>query len=110
VFDTLNAAPAAHAARRKLRALGLRHLPRGPQPSTRANPAGLTDRQAEILNLLRDGLTNADIAERLVVSVRTVDHHVSAILQKLGVTNRRDAAAAAGPQVDPINGPPPAPT
>jgi DNA-binding NarL/FixJ family response regulator len=63
---------------------------------TRAHPAGLTGRQAEILRLLADGMSNAEIAERLVVSVRTVDHHVSAVLQKLGVTSRREAAAAAG--------------
>jgi DNA-binding NarL/FixJ family response regulator len=95
VFDELGAAPAARIARRRLRALGVRQVPRGPQPATRANPAGLTDRQAEILRLLTDGLTNAEIAERLVVSVRTVDHHVSAVLQKLGVASRRAAAAAA---------------
>jgi DNA-binding CsgD family transcriptional regulator len=94
-FDALEAVPAARIARRRLRDLGVRQVPRGPQPATRANPAGLTDRQVEILSLLRDGLTNAEIAERLVVSVRTVDHHVSAVLQKLGVASRRDAAAAA---------------
>lgn len=64
---------------------------------TLANPAGLTDRQAEILGLVATGLSNAEIAHRLVVSPRTVDHHVSAILQKLGVPTRHDAAAwAAG--------------
>jgi DNA-binding NarL/FixJ family response regulator len=56
------------------------------------NPAGLTDRQMEVLMLLAEGLTNAEIADRLVVSVRTVDHHVSAVLQKLGVTSRQEAA------------------
>jgi DNA-binding NarL/FixJ family response regulator len=70
-------------------------VPRGPQPATRANPGGLTDRQTEILRLLARGLTNAEIAARLVVSVRTVDHHVSAVLQKLGVARRRDAVAEA---------------
>ena len=78
-----------------MRELGVRQIPRGPQPTTRANPSGLTDRQVEILGLLGNGLTNPEIAERLVLSVRTVDHHVSAILQKLGVTSRRHAAAAA---------------
>ncbi|HET9556879.1 MAG TPA: helix-turn-helix transcriptional regulator, partial [Actinomycetota bacterium] len=62
---------------------------------TRANPAGLTDRQLEVLQLLAEGLTNAEIADRLVVSVRTVDHHVAAILAKLNVASRREAARAA---------------
>jgi DNA-binding NarL/FixJ family response regulator len=70
-------------------------LPRRQQTSTVTNPAGLTDRQVEILRLLGAGLTNAQIARRLVVSVRTVDHHVSAVLHKLGVRTRREAAATA---------------
>jgi DNA-binding NarL/FixJ family response regulator len=64
-------------------------------PGTLTNPAGLTDRQLEILRLVATGLSNAEIAHRLVVSPRTVDHHVSAILQKLSVPTRRDAAAQA---------------
>ena len=70
-----------------------RRVPRGPRAATRANPAGLTARQLAVLELLREGLTNAEIAERLVLSVRTVDHHVAAILAKLGVSSRREAAA-----------------
>lgn len=70
-------------------------VPRGPRRATRTNPAGLTDRQLAVLALLGDGLTNAEVAERLVVSVRTVEHHVAAVLAKLGVHSRRDAAAAA---------------
>jgi DNA-binding CsgD family transcriptional regulator len=95
ILDGLGATPAARLARQRLRELGLRQVPRGPQPVTRANPAGLTARQVEILRLLAQGLTNQEIAARLVVSVRTVDHHVSAVLQKLGVSGRREAAAAA---------------
>jgi DNA-binding CsgD family transcriptional regulator len=95
VFEGLGAVPAAAATRLRLGALGLRRPRRGPQTATRRNPAGLTGRQLEILGLLAGGLTNAEIAERLVVSVRTVDHHVSAVLQKLGVTSRQDAARAA---------------
>jgi len=63
--------------------------------TTRANAAGLTARQLEVLALLGDGLTNAELAERLFISPKTADHHVSAILAKLGVRNRRDAADAA---------------
>ena len=95
VFDELGAKPAALLARRRLRDLGVRQVPRGPQATTRANPAGLTGRQLEILGLLADGLTNAEIAARLVVSVRTVDHHVSSVLQKLNVPTRREAAELA---------------
>ena len=70
-------------------------VPRGPRAVTRANPAGLTPRQLAVLGLLREGMTNAEIADRLVLSVRTVDHHVAAVLDKLGVRSRREAAAAA---------------
>jgi ATP/maltotriose-dependent transcriptional regulator MalT len=95
VFDRLGAEPAGRIARRRLRDLGVTGIPRGPQTATRENPAGLTDRQVDVLALLAGGLTNAEIADRLVVSVRTVDHHVSAILQKLGVGSRQEAARLA---------------
>jgi len=95
VLEGLGADPAATIVRRRLRDLGVVRLPRRQQPSSGTNPAGLTDRQVEILRLLGAGLTNAQIARRLLVSVRTVDHHVSAVLQKLGVRTRREAAATA---------------
>ena len=75
--------------------LGVARIPRGPRPQTRDNAAGLTERQHEVVGLLAQGLSNAEIAQRLVVSVRTVDHHVAAELGKLGVTSRRDAARRA---------------
>ncbi|HXV93529.1 MAG TPA: LuxR C-terminal-related transcriptional regulator, partial [Pseudonocardia sp.] len=91
----LGAEPLAARVRARLRALGVQKVPRGPQPSTRANPAGLTARQLDVLALLAKGLTDAEIAARLVLSVRTVNHHVAAVLDKLGVDNRRDAVRAA---------------
>jgi DNA-binding CsgD family transcriptional regulator len=95
-LQRLGARPAEGRAARLLRERGARDLPQGPRPSTRSNPAGLTGRQLEVLDLLADGLRNAQIADRLVLSQKTVDHHVSAILRKLSVGSRTEAAAAAG--------------
>jgi DNA-binding NarL/FixJ family response regulator len=78
-----------------LRELGVVSVPRGRIATTRAHPAGLTARQADVLALLAEGLSNADIADRLVISARTADHHVSAILAKLSVRSRREAAVVA---------------
>jgi DNA-binding CsgD family transcriptional regulator/tetratricopeptide (TPR) repeat protein len=93
--DSMGAEPLARQLRRRLRARGITRLPRGPARTTRANPAELTSRQLEVCRLLGESLTNAEIAERLVVSVRTVDGHVAAVLDKLGARTRRQAAARA---------------
>ncbi|MDT7581120.1 MAG: hypothetical protein QOK35_2384 [Pseudonocardiales bacterium] len=95
MLDELGARPAAALVRRRLRERGVVAVPRGPTPGTRANPAGLTGRQVEIMRMVVDGRTNAEIAARLVLSVRTVDHHVSAVLQKLDITSRREVAEVA---------------
>ncbi|MGH3133913.1 MAG: ATP-binding protein [Gaiellaceae bacterium] len=92
----LGARPAATIVARRLRERGVRDVPRGPRATTRESPAGLTARETEVLQLVADGLQNTDIARRLFLSPRTVGHHVSAILRKLEVATRGEAAARAG--------------
>ena len=95
IFERLGAGPAAEKLRQALRATGVRGIPRGPRPSTKENPVGLTSRQMEVLALMVGGLANAEIAERLFVSTRTVDHHVSTILAKLDARTRAEAVSRA---------------
>jgi DNA-binding CsgD family transcriptional regulator len=95
ILDDLGARPLATRVRTRLRGLGVARIPRGPSEETRASPAGLTARQTDVLRLLVQGHTNAEIARELVLSVRTVDSHVAALLAKLGARDRRDAAARA---------------
>lgn len=94
ILDRLGAAPRAAMVRRTLADLGVHSVPRGPRSSTLASPAGLTLRQTEVLELLAQRLTYQEIAERLHLSVKTVDHHVSAIRTKLAVASKEDAVAA----------------
>jgi DNA-binding CsgD family transcriptional regulator len=88
-FARLGAAREADEAAGLLRRLGVaaRAAPRGREPLTR--------REAEVLALIARGLTNRAIAERLVISAKTVEHHVSQILGKLGLRSRAEAAAFA---------------
>ncbi|MET9328295.1 AAA family ATPase [Tsukamurella sp. NPDC003166] len=90
-LDGLGAFAVADKLRRDLRAGGATVVPARRRRSTLANAAGLTSRQQEVLGLLAEGLTNDELASRLFLSAKTVDHHVSAILTRLGVVNRRDA-------------------
>ena len=95
LYDRLSAVPAAARLRRQLRAKGVRAITRGPIADTRASPAGLTRRQTQVLSLVDEGLSNMEIATRLCISPKTAEHHVSAIIARLGVASRRDAALAA---------------
>ncbi|HVR78982.1 MAG TPA: LuxR C-terminal-related transcriptional regulator [Acidimicrobiia bacterium] len=95
IFDGLGARPAARIVRSRLRAMGVAHIPQGPRSETRANPAGLTNRQMEVLGLMAEGLSNGEIADRLYISKKTTEHHVSAVLAKLGASTRAKAIARA---------------
>ena len=95
IFDDLGAIPLATRVRNELQAEGVKGIPRGPQKTTRDHGLGLTARQAEVLTLLGEDLTNAEIADRLFLSTRTVDHHVSAILSRLGAESRDEAVRIA---------------
>jgi DNA-binding CsgD family transcriptional regulator len=97
-FVHLGASPMAQRTRRRLREGGARAVPRGPRRTTAASSAGLTARECDVVALVAAGLTNRDIAARLHVSDRTVGHHVAAILRKLGVKTRTEAAVAAAAQ------------
>ena len=95
ILQRLGARSAAAVVTGRLRALGARAISRGPRGSTLRNPALLTEREVEVLNLVSAGMTNPEIAGRLFLTTKTVDHHVSAILRKLGVESRGQAAAEA---------------
>jgi DNA-binding NarL/FixJ family response regulator len=86
-FDRVQAAHDADAAAALLRSLGV------PSRPGSKGTAALTRREAEVLELLGHGLTNAEIGSRLFISPKTVEHHVSRILAKLGVRSRAQAVA-----------------
>lgn len=95
LFEELGAQPMVERVRHRLRTAGARGLPRGPRRSTREHPCGLTSKEVAVLELLAAGLRNKEIAQRLHRSARTVDHHLAAIFDKLGVATRAEAVSAA---------------
>jgi DNA-binding NarL/FixJ family response regulator len=94
ICNALGAVATAWIIRQTMRSLGIRSVPAGQRAATRENPLGLTQREQEVLELLCEGRTNASIATKLVISPKTVDHHVSSILARLGVSKRPEVAAA----------------
>ncbi|MGN6792892.1 MAG: ATP-binding protein [Streptosporangiaceae bacterium] len=95
ILDELGAKLAASAVRRRMKEVGIRAIPRGPRAATRDAPAGLTPREQEVLALLSQGLPDKEISRRLFISERTVHHHVSSVLSKIGVSSRTAAARQA---------------
>jgi DNA-binding CsgD family transcriptional regulator len=95
IFERLGARPAAEKLKQKMRAEGIRSIPRGPRPATRENPHSLTAREMEVVTCLVDGLSNNAIAKKLSLSTRTVEHHIASILQKMQVQSRSEAVALA---------------
>ncbi|MFF1354982.1 ATP-binding protein [Streptomyces sp. NPDC058297] len=91
-FETLGARPAVARTRAVMRTRGVRPIRRGPRAATRANPYGLTNRELDVLKLLDEGLSDAEIAARLYIAPKTAGHHVGAVLTKLGVHTRHEAA------------------
>jgi DNA-binding NarL/FixJ family response regulator len=92
-FDRLGATPLGDRARAVLRSLGV--SARRVTASTATQVAALSNREQQVLALVREGLTNAEIGERLYISAKTAEHHVSRVLSKLGVRSRAEAAAVA---------------
>ena len=95
ILDDMGAVPLATRIRRELRRDGVGNVPLGPRPSTRERVANLTARQSEVVDLLAEGLTNSEIADRLFISSRTAEHHVAAVLSKLNASSRDEAVAIA---------------
>ena len=95
ILDSLGATATINLIKQQMRDCGIKKIPKGPRQSTKANPAGLTTRQLDVLNLVTNGHPNSEIANKLFISPKTVDHHISAILSKLGVHSRTQAVAAA---------------
>lgn len=93
--DSLGAARLATRIRGELRDEGIKGVPAGPRLSTRQHSVGLTARQAEVLALMAEGLSNPEIADRPFISSRTAEHHVSAILSKLSAPTREEAVGIA---------------
>ncbi|MHA2096386.1 MAG: LuxR C-terminal-related transcriptional regulator, partial [Candidatus Hodarchaeales archaeon] len=95
ILESLGATATINLLKQQMRESGIKKIPKGPRKSTKENPAGLTGRQMDVLRLLTKGLSNSEIADILFISSKTVDHHISAILSKLNLHSRTEAATFA---------------
>ena len=95
ILTNLGATATHEKMKQEMRTAGIRNIPRGIRETTRSNPAQLTTRQVDVLKLLHAGLQNKEIAGKLYISAKTVDHHISAILFKLDVNSRTRAVSEA---------------
>ncbi|HEY6625741.1 MAG TPA: response regulator transcription factor, partial [Ignavibacteriaceae bacterium] len=93
IFEKLGASAASQLIKQKMRKSGIKNIPKGPRQSTKENPSGLTGRQMEILDLVASGLSNSEIGNKLYISNRTVENHISTIFSKLNIHTRTEAAA-----------------
>jgi DNA-binding CsgD family transcriptional regulator/DNA polymerase III delta prime subunit len=93
ILESLGATATINLLKQQMRESGIKRIPKGPRESTKANPLGLTKRQIDVLKLMTRGLSNSEIASNLYISPKTVDHHISAILAKLNLHSRMEAAA-----------------
>ncbi len=95
IISDLGAIAVYEKMKQEMRNLGIKNIPRGIRNSTRSNEALLTGREMEILQLLKEDLQNKEIAAKLYISPKTVDHHISSILFKLDAHSRSKAVAEA---------------
>jgi DNA-binding CsgD family transcriptional regulator/tetratricopeptide (TPR) repeat protein len=95
ICDAIGAVGGALAVRRRAEVLGQAYLlpksKRGPYTAVKNHPLGLSAKEVEVLSLMIEGANNPEIAAKVNRSRRTIEHHVSAILRKLGATNRLEA-------------------
>jgi DNA-binding NarL/FixJ family response regulator len=95
ITQELGATRTCDKFKREMRMAGIKGIPRGYRKSTQMNTALLTIREIEVLQLLKEGMKNKEIAAQLFISAKTVDHHISSILFKLDVNSRGKAVKEA---------------